>query len=108
MIVIISKYLVPGKYRGIAIFPFVFLKSKAELNNAAVLNHERIHFWQQLELLVLVFYVWYGLEFLIRWAKTGNWHKAYRSISFEKEAYAHENDPNYLKNRKIWSFLRYL
>ena len=30
-------------------------------------------------------------------------HKAYRNISFEKEAYNNEKDLNYIKNRKIFA-----
>ncbi|MGK0254765.1 MAG: hypothetical protein ACI9OE_002275, partial [Mariniflexile sp.] len=36
------------------------------------------------------------------------WHLAYRNISFEREAYANEMYLDYLKQRKFWSFLKYL
>lgn len=29
---------------------------------------------------------------------------AYKNISFEREAYKNENDPNYLKSRPFWNF----
>jgi hypothetical protein len=35
-----------------------------------------------------------------------NHGSAYRSIVFEREAYNHDADPDYLKNRPIWAFLR--
>ena len=38
--------------------------------------------------------------------KGKNHQQAYRSISFEKEAYQNENDMNYLKIRKRWAYLR--
>jgi hypothetical protein len=35
-------------------------------------------------------------------------HKAYRNISFEREAYHFENDLEYLKNRKAYGFFKFL
>lgn len=72
-----------------------------------LLNHERIHIRQQLELLVIPFYIWYLLEWLYHYAKCRHWWKAYRKISFEQEAYTNETNFNYLKKRKFWSFLKY-
>lgn len=106
--IFISKYLVPKGYTGIAIFPFVFLKAKALKLNSVLINHEKIHLRQQLELLVIPFYVFYMIEFLFRLIQYKNWQKAYRNISFEREAYFNECDLEYLSNRKLWSFLKYL
>ncbi|MEX0995648.1 MAG: hypothetical protein WDZ45_01210 [Flavobacteriaceae bacterium] len=72
------------------------------------MNHERIHLRQQLELLILPFYLWYGLEFLLRLLYFRNRYKAYRNISFEREAYSNEADLYYLKRRKFWAFIGYL
>lgn len=106
--VFISKYLVPKGYTGIAIFPFVFLKSKALKLNSVLINHEKIHLRQQVELLVLPFFVFYLAEFLVRLIQYKNWQKAYRNISFEREAYLNETNLEYLNNRKFWCFLNYL
>lgn|SRR5690606_11707645 len=106
--ILVSKYIVPKGYIGIALFPFVFIKHSKLKDNAVFLNHERIHLRQQVELLVLPFFIWYGIEFLIRFLKHRNWKKAYQSISFEKEAYFHEKDLNYLKKRFFWRFLHYV
>jgi hypothetical protein len=72
------------------------------------MNHERIHLRQQLELLILPFFIWYFLEFCLRWIKYEKFDLAYRNISFEREAYAKEKDLHYLKNKSIWSFLKYI
>lgn len=106
--ILVSKYLVPKGYTGISIFPFVFLKMKALKSNKTLINHEKIHLRQQLEFLVVPFYIWYGLEFLARLVEYKNWHQAYRNISFEREAYAKEHDFKYLKHRKFWGFTKYL
>lgn len=106
--IFISKYLVPKGYTGMTIFPFVFLKTKLLKENQVLINHEKIHLRQQLELLIIPFYIFYGTEFLVRLIQYKNWQKAYRNISFEREAYTNEFRPNYLKHRPFWSFLKYL
>jgi len=106
--ILISKYLLPKGYNGLTIFPFVVLKSSALKLNKVVLNHERIHLRQQLELLIIPFYIWYVTEFFIRFMRYRNWHLAYRTISFEREAYINEFNFDYLMQRKFWRFLKYL
>ena len=108
MIVIISKYLIPQGFCGFAIFPFVFLKSKMDSKDEVLLNHEKIHLHQQLELLILPFFILYGIEFLIKLVKHKNVKTAYKNISFERETYANEKDLNYLKKRSFWRFLKYV
>jgi hypothetical protein len=107
MILIVSKYLVPKGYRGITIFPFVILALPNLKNNEVILNHERIHIRQQLELLIIPFFICYCLEFLVRFFQYGNLKLAYNNISFEREAYANEKDFHYLKHRSFWCFLDY-
>jgi hypothetical protein len=108
MILIVFKYFTPKGFRGLTFFPFVFLTNREDKLNAVFVNHEKIHIRQQLELLVLPFYVWYGLEFLFRWIQTGDKNKAYHNISFEREAYANEKDLGYLKSRSFWRFWSYV
>lgn len=108
MFLVILPWLFTKNFRGLAIFPFIFLKEKELSSDLVVINHERIHLRQQLELLWVGFFLWYGIEFLIRWIQYGNSMKAYFNISFEREAYAQESDLNYLKTRKFWSFASYL
>lgn len=108
MFVIVTKYLIPKGFRGITIFPFIFLKYVLDTKNKIVINHEKIHIQQQLELLVLPFFVWYLVEYAVRLLQYKNIDLAYRNISFEREAYANEQQFNYLKNRSFFSFLHYL
>jgi hypothetical protein len=101
-------FLVPNGYRSITLFPFIFIRSASDAADRVLLNHERIHLRQQAELLVLPFYIWYAVEFLIRYAEYRNGHAAYRNISFEREAYAHESDSGYGSRRRAWAFAAYL
>jgi hypothetical protein len=96
------------RFSGMALWPFLIVKDKALLRDPVFINHERIHLRQQAELLVLPFYIWYGVEFMIRWLQHKNTYLAYRSISFEREAYAQERSFSYLKTRKMWCFTGFL
>jgi hypothetical protein len=84
------------------------LKKKEDKLNRFLLNHERIHIRQQLEMLVFPFFIWYFLEFFIRLILYTNWKKAYYNISFEKEAYLNDNNADYLVNRKLYDFFKFL
>ncbi len=108
MVCIIAPYLFPKSYRGFALFPFIFLKYKLDKKNITLINHEKIHLRQQIELLLLPFLFCYFLEFIIRIIQYKKLDKAYRNISFEREAYTNEQKMNYLKNRKFFSFVNYL
>lgn len=106
--ILISKYLVPKGYTGLTVFPFVFLKNRGLKTDYILINHEKIHLKQQLEMLIIPFYLIYGLEFIFRLFQYKNWQLAYRNISFEREAYYNELNLDYLNNRPNWGFLKYL
>jgi hypothetical protein len=99
---------VPRGYIGNTIFPFMFLKYKDLKGNIVLINHEKIHLRQQIELLILPFFVIYGLEFLVRLFQYKNWALAYRNISFEREAYRKEKDLDYLKTRPLFNFIKFI
>lgn len=86
-----------GGIRALAFWPFIILPSDTVVDDILI-NHEKIHLRQQLELFIIPFYIWY-LYSLYRYG--------YMNISFEKEAYANESDLYYLKRRKRYSFMKY-
>ena len=96
-----------GRFIGITLFPFVFA-AKSQKNNTIFINHESIHIRQQLETLVIFFYLIYGISFIINLIKFKNWMAAYSMICFEREAYAKQGTIGYLKTRKFWSFVKYM
>lgn len=106
--IFISKYIVPKGFVGITLYPFIFLKKKNLKNDRILINHEKIHLRQQKELLIIFFYILYGLEFLIKFFKYKNKHTAYKNLSFEREAYLNEANFKYRESRKIWAFINYL
>lgn len=108
MIVLVNRFLLRKKFSGITLWPFIILKNKKLKEDLIIINHERIHLRQQAELLVVFFYVWYVIEFLIRLIQYKSRFKAYRNISFEREAYLHEKDLDYLKKRPFWNFSKFV
>lgn len=92
------EFILRMKIGAIAFFPFIFIHPDTIIDDR-LLNHERIHLRQQIEMLILPFYVWY----LIAYFRVG-----YYNISFEKEAYQNDSNLNYLKSRKMFNFVKYL
>ncbi len=107
MLIIFPK-LIAKSFCAVTIYPFVFLKNEKSKQDYVLLNHEYIHLQQQKELLWLLFFVWYVLEYGFKLMYYRNSYVAYRNISFEKEAYHFENDLDYLKKRKSYSFLKFI
>lgn len=91
---------------GISLWPFVLIKEKYK-NHRVLINHEKIHTKQQSEMLLVFFYLWYLIEYLIRIIQYKEVRKAYRNISFEREAYSNERNLKYLEHRKPFSFIKY-
>lgn len=73
-----------------------------------VINHEKIHTAQQRELLFIPFYIFYILEWIVKFLKYRNMQDSYYNISFEREAYLYGHDLSYLRNRKHYTWLKYL
>lgn len=122
MKIIRNKFIPFPGYKAMNLFGILFVRGNAKIDEVTM-NHESIHSRQFVELMVLfavatvfirwwlpalapfAFYVWYVLEWLIRLFMRGN---AYRNISFEREAYANQHDPEYIRNMKWGSWLKYL
>ncbi|MBO4612312.1 MAG: hypothetical protein J5671_03980 [Bacteroidaceae bacterium] len=90
-----------GTFLAICLFGFVFTVRPL---TATEYNHERIHAAQQRELLYVPFFVWYVLEWLVLVVKYRDRMKAYYHIRFEREAYNHQEDMEYLKHRRHFHY----
>lgn len=84
---------------GLVILPFIFVPDDICKNNIYLINHERIHLRQQLEMLFFGFVILYFIEL---------YKKGYMGISFEQEAYRNQHNLNYLKEREWFSWRKYL
>jgi len=125
---VIENNIIPfGKYTAITLWPFIFVNRMMK----HTVGHESIHWWQQLEVLVLAliiaaaavlfgasawwlcavpfsYYAIYCLEWLVRLMIYRDGTEAYRNISHEQEAYMHEAEPQYLARRKPFAWMGYL
>ena len=128
MIICRQNILPLGQYKAMFLLGILFLKSKAEMSEHEM-NHEKIHSRQFVELMIsgllitlpfvswiwwlpltapFLFYFWYGIEWFIHLIRLRDTHEAYHRISFEVEAYDNQDVEWYLRERKLFSFLKYV
>jgi len=109
MKVIYNRFIPFGTYHGLNLFGIIFVQRRWGKMELHELNHELIHTRQLWEMAFIFFYLWYGVEFLVRWVQY-RFHAeaAYYNISFEREAYANERNLRYLRERRLMTWTRYL
>ena len=100
------KFITFGWAAAITLCPFGIYVQEKYLTRETTINHEKIHWQQQLELLIIFFYLWYGIEWFIRLFINGK--KAYVSLAMERECYDNADNPDYLKTRKPYAWLKYM
>ncbi|MBP5547662.1 MAG: hypothetical protein J6X58_02075 [Bacteroidales bacterium] len=89
-IVIYTRRFPSRRFHAITLFPFVFHNGKPL--DESELRHETIHLWQQLALLLVGFYIVYGLFWLINILRYHDRFQAYMEIPFERSAYELEKE----------------
>lgn len=97
-------------FTALTICPYVFVRSDEKQRfTKKVERHETTHALQQIEMLWILFAVLYGMEWLLKlpFCKF-NTDRAYRSISFEQEAYEHQDEFGYNHVRRHYAFARYI
>ena len=107
MKIIENNILPPKGFKAITILNIIFVR-KGYTMSAVDINHENIHWEQEKELMIVGFYLLYVIEFIVRLIAIRNWHKAYRSISFERECYTNERNLSYVESRKHYSWTKYI
>lgn len=100
--IFINHWIVPKGKAAITLWPFIFLKYHA-YNSPELINHEKIHLQQQAETLVIPFYAFYVLNFIFNILTMNK--LPYRRLQAEKEAYANQDNLEYLKTRKRWRWI---
>ena len=113
MKIIYNKVIPFPGYIAITICKWIFARIEYKELSAETVNHEGIHMAEEDDFIIpilkyVIFYSWYVLEWLLKLPTALFGYNAYRSISFEQEAYAHEDDLNYLKTRKRFNWLKYV
>jgi hypothetical protein len=129
------QFLTGSGVAAITLMPFgIFMKEKY-LTNVRMINHEKIHWAQQMEmavtgaiialitgiillslgiyswwlLLLLVFpFLFFYLWYVIEWflKVITPPSGAYEDIGFEREAYTNDDNLNYLNIRKLFAWLK--
>ena len=84
-----------------------FLIIVKDKNDKKLINHEKIHQAQMLETLFIGYYIIYIGHYLYLRFKYKH-KKAYENICFEEEAFEYDDDLNYLKKRKRYSWFKFL
>lgn len=106
-IVIYTRKKIFRYYTGFSFFIFIWV-SRLEKNESRLIRHEKIHFYQQLELLFVFHWLLYGLFYVISRYKGHEHYIAYRYNPFELEAYHHDDESLYLAQRKLFAWRRFL
>lgn len=106
-------FLATGTYgferaKGAAFFPFLFVR-REEFATPLIINHERIHFRQQIEtlfvgLLILKLIETCRARFFLK--LKAPYYNLF--LAAEQEAYRNQHDMDYLKNRQWFSVFKYL
>ena len=106
----IKNNIIPFKgFTAMTLWPFVFVRKDREQNYMhTAKNHEAIHGEQQKEMLIVLFYLWYLIEWLVKYIKYRNALTVYKNISFEREAYDKQSEIVYTDERRHYSWIKYL
>lgn len=132
MIIWNNKFIPFGDYKAFNFYGII-LFTKSELSDKNI-NHEKIHSIQILEFMMVAipitilliwifgisawwllaafsaFYIWYGLEYLLirLFRIKDKQNDCYHDVSLEEEAYNNDDNLNYLDNRKLFNWIKYI
>lgn len=102
-----SRFFPPKGFLAINLFGVIIGRKGFGKLSRNVINHELVHTYQMIELLWIFFYILYIIEWIVRAIQYRSFLKGYYNISFEREAYRHGNDFDYLFERKNYAFLKF-
>lgn len=94
--------------RAMALYPFIFFQDESQ-KLSWVINHECIHFKQQIELLLIGTWILWIIETMYAhlWLRM-SMNEAYRWRSSEQEAYRNQQNPDYIKTRRWFAQFYYM
>ena len=105
--VFIGGWKNPANAQSLLGLPIIIYRDKSLLTNKRLLNHEMIHFHQAALLLFVPFWIIYVGHFVVNLVRYCNSDRAYRNICFEREAYANDENLQYLIERKPYAWIHY-
>ena len=98
--------VLPDSVQAITLAPFGIYYKARVFYNSYTQREEETHWDQQMEMLIIFFYIWYVLEWAIKWLKYRK--DAYSNISFEREAKKKVLIKDYLKQRRPFAWVYYI
>lgn len=105
---IVRNNIIPIKgFVAMNLFGVLFVRGQARVTKR-MLTHETIHTKQMREMGYVPFYVWYLVEWICKLAIRWNWYGAYCAVSFEREAYDNEREPDYPDTRTHYAWFKRL
>lgn len=128
MIIVKNDMIPVGHFKAMNIWPFIFVQEDEPFNKVDE-RHEMIHGRQQEEMFFIgivlaamffflvewwslffipVFFYFYIIEWIVRLFIYRDKNKAYRTVSFEQEAYDNQEFPEYLEDRKAFAWIKYI
>lgn len=107
MKIVRNRFIPFNGFKAMTILNIIFVREGFELNERD-LAHESIHWEQEKEMLIVFFYLWYVVEWLLKSFVWLDFKKAYKEVSFEKEAYENEGVEGYVSERKRYSWFKYI
>jgi hypothetical protein len=90
-------------YTGLSFFIFIWITRQSN-DQSQLVRHEKIHFWQQVEMLFIFHWLFYAIFYLMGRAKGHCHYIAYRYNPFELEAYTHDHVEDYLAKRRPFAW----
>ena len=105
-----NKYIPLKGFVALTLWPWIIVReSERKKFTPRVERHEGTHARQQIECLFVLFLIIYCLEWVIKIPLCKfDTNRAYMSISFEQEAYDHQDEIYYNDVRRYFAWLRYL
>ena len=131
MIIYRNKHIPVQGFKAFFFCGILFVRGNAKIDDVTM-NHESVHsrqyvevgilslillmplvfnglWWLWLILSVFAFYILYVIEWFVKlFVYKFDKRKAYRNVSFEREAYSNEKDLSYLDNRKRFAWIKHL
>lgn len=94
-------------YTGLSFFVFIWITRQPH-DQTQLVRHEKIHFWQQVEMLFIFHWLLYVFFYLLGRMGGQCHYIAYRYNPFELEAFSNDRDENYLRKRRPFAWVRYV
>ena len=92
-------------YTGLSFFIFIWITRQPH-DQTQLVRHEKIHFWQQVEMLFIFHWIFYAFFYVVSRLNGHGHYIAYRYNPFEIEAFDNDYDAEYLLKRRPYAWVK--